>query len=257
MAKIEKKPDSTGTTPSGARPHAPSRLRRRLKRAALVLVGLLAVPALEVSCVSFVDPGVTGPMIVRRIFAPFAPEEVPAAELTWVPLSEMARAFPRAVVVSEDHHFYEHHGFDWKAIEDARAQAARTGRPSRGASTITQQCARSLFLWQARSWPRKGLEAYYTAWMEALLSKQRILELYLNVIELGDGIYGVEAAARHYYHVHARRLTVAQVAMLVAILPSPREWSPLRPSARVLRRQGAILRALGRGGPGPSEPGGP
>lgn len=208
---------------------------------------MLALPALEVSCVRLVDPVVTGPMILRRVFAPLAPGRVPDAEMTWVPLAEMPRVLPRAVVVSEDHRFYEHHGFDWKAIEDARAQAARSGEPSRGASTITQQCARSLFLWQARLWVRKGLEAYYTVWMEALLSKQRIMELYLNVIELGDGIYGVEAAALHYYHVHARRLTVEQVAMLVAILPSPREWSPLRPSARVRRRQGAILRALGHG----------
>ena len=231
---------------AGVRPRAPSKLRRRLKRAALVVLGMLALPALEVSCVRCVDPTVTGPMILRRVSAPFTPGEVPAAELTWVPLSEMARVLPRAVVVSEDHHFYEHHGFDWEAIDEQRAVAARTGRPTRGASTITQQCARSLFLWQARSWLRKGLEAYYTVWMEAVLPKRRILELYLNVIELGDGIYGVEAAALRYYHVHARRLTVEQVAMLVAILPSPREWSPVRPSARVLRRQAAILRALGR-----------
>lgn len=249
MAKISRTASLTGTGPSGTGKRPPSKLRRRLKRAALVLAALLAVPASEVSCVWFIDPGVTGPMILRGVFSPFASERVPDAEMEWVPLAEMARAFPRAVVVSEDHHFYGHHGFDWKAIEDARAQASRSGQPSRGASTITQQCARSLFLWQARSWLRKGLEAYYTLWMEALLSKQRIMELYLNVIELGDGIYGVEAAARHYYHVHARQLTIEQVAMLVAILPSPKEWSPLRPSARVLRRQGAILRALGRGGP--------
>ena len=126
----------------------------------------------------------------------------------------------------------------------ARAEAKASGKPARGASTITQQCARSLFLWQGRSWFRKSLEAYYTVWMELLLSKGRILELYVNVIELGDGIYGIEAAAQKYYGVSADKLTREQAAMLVAIMPNPKQWNPLQPSERVLKRKELVLQRL-------------
>jgi monofunctional biosynthetic peptidoglycan transglycosylase len=113
-----------------------------------------------------------------------------------------------------------------------------------GASTITQQSARSLFLWQGRSWIRKGLEAYYTIWMELLLSKRRILELYVNVIEFGDGIYGIEAAAQHYYGKSARDLTREEAAMLAAILPAPRRWNPLAPNRIAKSRWEMILREM-------------
>jgi monofunctional biosynthetic peptidoglycan transglycosylase len=119
--------------------------------------------------------------------------------------------------------------------------AVATRKPARGASTITQQCARSLFLWQNRSWIRKGFEAYYTVLMELMLSKARILELYANVIEFGDGIYGVEAAAQYYYHVPASQLTREQSAMLTAIMPNPRQYDPLKPSEYVLKRREMIL----------------
>ena len=143
--------------------------------------------------------------------------------------------------ISEDQRFFEHEGFDWKEMDLALKKAERTGKPVRGASTITNQCARSIFLWQGRSWIRKGLESYYTIWMEALLPKRRILELYANVIEMGPGIYGVEAASQHYFGISARGLTREQSAMLAAILPNPKGWDPTNPGGTLRWRQRRIL----------------
>src|ERR1043165_6511768 len=123
----------------------------------------------------------------------------------------------------------------------AMEKAEKTGKSVRGASTITNQCARSIFLWQGRSWIRKGLESYYTIWMELLLPKRRILELYANVIEMGRGIYGVEAASRHYFGVSARALTREQSAMLAAVLPNPTSWDPAHPGMTLRWRQQRIL----------------
>jgi monofunctional biosynthetic peptidoglycan transglycosylase len=164
-----------------------------------------------------------------------------ANQYQWVGITNVSEHFLTSVWISEDRHFFEHGGFDWEEIQKAREDAKASGKPARGASTITQQCARSLFLWQGRSWFRKGLEAYYTVWMELLLSKQRILELYVNVIELGDGIYGIEAAAHAYYGVSADKLTREQAALLVAILPNPKQWNPLQPNERVLKRKETIM----------------
>ncbi len=143
--------------------------------------------------------------------------------------------------ISEDQRFFQHEGFDWKEMELAMKEAERKGKPVRGASTITNQCARSIFLWQGRSWIRKGLESYYTIWMEVLLPKRRILELYANVIEMGRGIYGVEAASQHYFGVSARGLTREQSAMLAAVLPNPKGWDPTKPSGKLRWRQQRIL----------------
>ena len=144
--------------------------------------------------------------------------------------------------ISEDQRFFQHEGFDWKEMDLAVKEAERKGKPVRGASTITNQCARSIFLWQGRSWIRKGLESYYTIWMEMLLPKRRILELYANVIEMGRGIYGVEAASQHYFGVSARGLTREQSAMLAAVLPNPKGWDPTNPSRMLRWRQRRILR---------------
>src|SRR3954468_19493740 len=125
---------------------------------------------------------------------------------------------------------------------DLAVKAAKPkGKPVRGASTITNQCARSIFLWQGRSWIRKGLESYYTIWMEILLSKRRIMELYANVIEMGRGIYGVEAASQFYFGVSARDLTREQSAILAAVLPNPKGWDPRNPGPVLRWRQRRIL----------------
>src|SRR5690606_36322439 len=129
------------------------------------------------------------------------------------------------------------HGFDWKGIKISIENSKATGAPPRGASTITQQCARSLFLWLGRSWVRKGLEAYYTMWMELLLSKRRIMELYINVIEFGNGVYGLETAAHYHYNCRASGLTVEQISQLLAVMPSPRRWNPRQLPESATKRQ--------------------
>jgi monofunctional biosynthetic peptidoglycan transglycosylase len=190
------------------------------------LLALALLPALEVTFVRFFAPPVTPLMLLRPLEARWEGRTLPDRLYTWLPLERMPHDFLKFVLVAEDQRFFQHHGFDWREMKVARQQAERTGQSVRGASTITMQCARSLFLWQGRSWVRKGLEGYYTFWMETLLSKRRILELYANVIEMGDGIYGLEAAARSHYGVSARALTREQCAALAAILPAPRQWNP-------------------------------
>jgi monofunctional biosynthetic peptidoglycan transglycosylase len=180
-------------------------------------------------------------MFFRWVGGKLHPANYKPNEHRWVGLSSLPDVYVRALWQSEDRHFFEHWGFDWDEIQKAREEARAAGKRARGASTITQQCARSLFLWQGRSWIRKGLEAYYTVLMELMLSKRRILELYVNAIELGDGVYGIEAGARHHFHVPACQLTRERAAMLVAIMPSPKAWDPSRPNERVLRRQAVIL----------------
>jgi monofunctional biosynthetic peptidoglycan transglycosylase len=181
-------------------------------------------------------------MLGRQLEARLMDKPDPGRQFEWLPLARVPEDFVRFTLVAEDQRFYLHRGFDWQEIEAARRRARREGGPVRGASTITQQCARSLFLWQGRSWLRKGLEAYYTFWMEMLLPKRRILELYVNVIETGDGVYGVGAAARAHYSIPARQLTREQCAMLVALLPAPRTWNPRHPSPRLAKRHAWVLK---------------
>lgn len=209
---------------------------------AFALLAALLLPVFQVGCVRFVDPPVTPLMALRRVEGVFSKRYSGRIQYRWTPLREVPSDFLRCVVALEDARFFQHDGIDWKEIEAARAQAKRKGEPVRGASTITMQCARSLFLWQGRSWIRKGIEAYYTVLMEKLLSKRRILELYVNVIEMGDGVYGIGAASRHYFRVPPSRLTRQQSALLAAMLPAPRRWDPAHPSQRLKSRQRKALR---------------
>ena len=212
------------------------RLRTALKWAVVGVLITPLVPAVQVACLRFGNPTTTAPMVWRWVHGKLSDQPATPAQYQPVPIEEVPATFLTCVWLAEDMRFFEHHGFDWTQIRIALEQAHDSGRPARGASTITQQCARSLFLWQKRSWLRKGLEAYYTIWMEVLLSKKRILELYVNVIELGDGVYGIEAAAQHHYGVHARELNADQASMLVMILPKPKCWDPQSPSQSMLRR---------------------
>jgi monofunctional biosynthetic peptidoglycan transglycosylase len=146
----------------------------------------------------------------------------------------------RAVVASEDSRFCEHHGFDVKAINAAlRHNEEEPGR-IRGGSTISQQTAKNVFLWPERSWVRKGAEAWFTVLIEAIWGKRRIMEVYLNTVEMGPGVYGVEAAARRDFAVNAAELTPGEASRLAAVLPSPLKWSALDPGPYVLRRSGRI-----------------
>jgi monofunctional biosynthetic peptidoglycan transglycosylase len=214
------------------------KLTRGWKWILVVFVALLLIPAMQVATVRFVNPPRTLPMLIDQAFA-----KGPKTPLLyhWIDLSQIPEMFLKHLWISEDQRFFQHDGFDWKEMDLAVKEAERKKKSVRGASTITNQCARSIFLWQGRSWIRKGLEAYYTIWMEVLLPKRRIMELYANVIEMGRGIYGVEAASQHYFGVSPRGLTREQSAMLAAVLPNPKRWDPTNPNATLRRRQERIL----------------
>ncbi len=163
----------------------------------------------------------------------------------WIPLDEMAASMPVAVIASEDGRFMEHHGFDFKAIEKAAKRNMQSnGTRKLGASTISQQTAKNVFLWPGRTWLRKGLEVYFTMLIEMMWSKQRIMEVYLNSIEMGDGIYGVSAVAEYHFNCEASQLSRAQCALIAATLPNPRRFSSKNPSAYMLKRQRRILNEM-------------
>ena len=159
----------------------------------------------------------------------------------WVPLDKMSPSLPVAVMASEDANFLSHHGFDYKAIEQAVERNRKHPEKRKlGASTISQQTAKNVFLWPGRSWVRKGFEVYFTALIELLWSKQRIMEVYLNSIEMGDGIYGADAVAVEHFHTDALNLTRSQCALIAATLPNPRRFSSKNPSAYMRKRQARI-----------------
>lgn len=159
------------------------------------------------------------------------------------PLEEMARAMPLAVISSEDQRFMTHSGFSWEQIRRAMEKNKR-GKRVKGASTISQQTAKNIFLWPGRNYLRKGLEAWFTVLIEALWTKKRILEVYLNVAEMGKGVFGAEAAAQHCFGRAAIKLTPTQAALITATLPSPRRFSCAAPSGYVLARQQWVLRQM-------------
>ena len=163
----------------------------------------------------------------------------------WVPLEEISPSLSLAVMASEDAHFLEHHGFDFKAIEHAAMRNMKHPEKRKmGASTISQQTAKNVFLWPGRSWTRKGLEVYFTTLIEVMWSKERIMEVYLNSIEMGDGIYGAEAVAAEHFGTTAENLTKGQCALIAATLPNPRKFSSKDPSGYMLKRKARILREM-------------
>jgi monofunctional biosynthetic peptidoglycan transglycosylase len=195
----------------------------------------------------FVPPPATPLMLLRLLDQRAAGDPVKLYK-DWRPLDEISPHFVAAVVAAEDQRFYDHHGFDLEAIRNAMRRneraSARGSKRVLGASTISQQTAKNAFLWPARSWTRKGLEVWFTFLIETLWPKRRILEMYVNVVELGPGIYGAQAASRHWFGRDARRLNRPQAALLAAILPKPRSWSPLHPPRRVVRQQARVLRQM-------------
>jgi monofunctional glycosyltransferase len=215
----------------------------------LFCIVVAMIPFLEVLYVRFFNPPVTTLMVFRWIEALITKRYHGDIHYRWIPLDKVPDDFLDAVWQMEDSRFFDHEGFDWIEMEEAIERAEQKHRPVQGVSTISNQCARSLFLWQGRSWIRKGLEAYYTFLMEHLLNKQRILELYVNVIELGDGIYGIEEAAERYYRVPAKQLNRSECAMLAAMLPFPRGWDPHNPSPRLRARYILVLHRMNSGGP--------
>lgn len=165
----------------------------------------------------------------------------------WEPMERISNRLQLAVVCSEDQKFPYHNGFDIEAIEKA-LERNKKGKKLRGASTISQQTAKNVFLWEGRTWLRKGLEVYFTALIELIWGKERILEVYLNVIEMGDGIYGAQAASRAYFKKDAKDLSRQEAALLVAVLPSPRKYSVTRPGPYMYKRQGWVLGQMAQWG---------
>ncbi len=169
----------------------------------------------------------------------------------WVPLDEISSELPRAVWASEDQNFFKHNGFDFDAIQTALKEREE-GRV-RGASTISQQTAKNVFLWPSSTWTRKAFEAYFTILIETFWSKHRIMEVYLNTIEMGDGIYGAEATALEHFGCHASDLNQNQCALIAASLPNPLKMNSGNPSNYMYRRQKQIKRQMGFLGPFPNE----
>lgn len=157
----------------------------------------------------------------------------------WVPMEEISRHMPVAVMASEDQRFLKHHGFDYNAIEKAAIHNMKGGK-RHGASTISQQTAKNVFLWPGRSWIRKGFEVYFTFLIEMMWSKQRIMEVYLNSIEMGDGIYGVDAVAEYHFNTTASQLSRSQCALIAATLPNPRRFNSAAPGEYMRKRQRQI-----------------
>ncbi len=224
---------------------------RPLRWLGFAVLAFLTVSIFAALLFRFVPPPLTPLMAIRcgQQLASGAPMRL---DKSWRPLESISPRLAEAVIASEDQRFFDHHGFDWGAIGSAFARNGNAGGKRKlGASTISQQTAKNLFLWPDRSWLRKGLEAYFTVLLETCWSKRRILEMYLNIIETGDGTYGAEAAAGRYFQVTAAELSPEQAALLAAVLPNPRVWSPARPTAYLARRQAWILRQMDQLGPMP------
>lgn len=164
-------------------------------------------------------------------------------EKSWVDIEDLSNNLKTAALAGEDANFLNHWGFDFKAMSKA-LEKNQKGKKIRGGSTISQQTAKNVFLWPGRSYIRKAFEAYFTVLIELLWGKERILEVYLNVIEMGDGIYGAEAATQKYFGKSAHSMSKSQAALIIAVLPNPLRWSPARPTRYIYYKQGLILRNM-------------
>jgi monofunctional glycosyltransferase len=214
-------------------------MRRMLRRAIGVVLVLIAVWLAPVILYRWIDPPATPLMLLRY-------PEAGRIDRQIVPLRLLSPEIQHAVIASEDNRFCLHHGIDWGAVEDAIDQYDEEGRRLRGASTITMQVARNVFLWPGGGYVRKGIEAGLALAIDALWPKRRILEIYLNIAEWGDGIYGAQAAARAYFRKDAAQLTRHEAALLAAVLPNPRRWSPARPTAYIAQRAAKIAERIPR-----------
>jgi len=207
-----------------------------------VVLGFLIFSVLSTIIFRFVPVPFT-PLMISRYFE----MEDGKIDKDWQSLENISRNLPLAVVTAEDQKFEEHFGFDIEAIEKAvKYNEKHKGKKVKGASTISQQTAKNVFLWQGRSWLRKGLEVYFTFLIEIFWSKERIMEVYLNVIEMGPGIYGAEAAAQHYFNKPAKKLTKSEAASIAAILPNPIRWSASKPTAYITKKRNWILRHMNK-----------
>ena len=224
-----------------------SKLRKpfRIIKFALLksFVIFLVVSLIAVLCLRWMTPQTSSFIIQSKVAEFFAGERGAKVYHQWVAWPDISPNMPIAVVAAEDQRFPEHWGFDLGAISDAIREHQANGR-LRGASTISQQVAKNLFLWPRRSWLRKGLEAYFTVLIEFSWPKRRILEVYLNIIQFGDHTFGIGAASRRYFRKSPSKLTEHEAALLAAVLPSPGRMQPHRPSAYVLQRASWVQRQM-------------
>lgn len=221
-------------------PVRPTLVQRLLRWVGKLLLAALLLSVSSVALLRFIDPPMWSWRIERALFPPAKVAEV---KHDWVPLGQISRELQLAVIAAEDQHFAEHHGFDLDAISSALKHNQQSSRV-RGASTLSQQTAKNLFMWSDRSFLRKGLEAWFTLLMELGWDKSRILEVYLNIVEFGPGIYGAEAAARHYFGKPAARLTRYEASLLAAALPNPWRYKVNPPSPYVQQRSAWIRRQM-------------
>jgi monofunctional biosynthetic peptidoglycan transglycosylase len=223
------------------RKHRIEQFIKRLPKIILkIFIGFIFLSVFIVLLLKWVNPLTSSIMIQRKIEAIVTFKERQMIAYQWFSYNDISKQMALAVVASEDQNFPNHFGFDFEQIEKALEQSNR-GRKLRGASTITQQVAKNLFLWEGRSFIRKGFEAYFTVLLELLWSKERILEVYLNIIETGDMMFGVGAASEIYFKKPPVKLTRSQAALIAATIPNPKRFTVKRPSGYVLRRQGWIL----------------
>ncbi|MBL4677452.1 MAG: monofunctional biosynthetic peptidoglycan transglycosylase [Mucilaginibacter sp.] len=222
-------------------------VRLLLRIVKLVMIIFVGSSLFVVILYRFVNPPVTW-LMIQRGFERKGRGLDWKIDKRWVDFDEIADPMKRAAVAAEDQTFLENHGFDFHAIEKAIEKNSKSKKLI-GGSTITQQTAKNVFLWPGRSFVRKGLEAWFTVLIEAFWSKKRIMEVYLNVIEMGDGIYGIEAASQEYFHKPASQLTKRQSAAIAVIFPSPLRWSATKPTRYLQHRQYLILKNMRRLGP--------
>ena len=209
-----------------------------------IVVAFFASTILSVVLFRFLPVWVT-PLMVIRCYQQVSEGRELKLSHDWEPLENISPSLPVAVMASEDARFLEHHGFDYKAIEHAaKRNREHPEKRKLGASTISQQTAKNVFLWPGRSWVRKGFEAYFTVLIEMLWSKQRIMEVYLNSIEMGEGIYGAQAVAEEHFNKDAKDLSRSECALIAVTLPNPRKFSSKNPSAYMQKRQARILREM-------------
>ena len=232
-------PEGVGRSKTGS-----STWKRVRKWVLWVLLVACFGPVIQVALLRVIDPPFTAMVCFQSLSNLFSGED-----LFWshdnVDRDEMSRHVLAALVAAEDQRFWQHQGFDFKAIEQAqRDHERRLTRPLRGASTISQQVAKNLFLPPWRSFIRKGVEAYYTVLIEFMWPKERILEMYANIAEFAPGVYGVEAGARHHFNKSAKQLSPRQSALMAAVLPNPKRWTASKPSPYIRRRAARIQRQM-------------
>jgi monofunctional biosynthetic peptidoglycan transglycosylase len=206
------------------------------------LLWFLGVSILSVIIFRFVPVPITPLMMTRAIENKLNGEDMVCSH-DWVPIENINENMQKAVIASEDANFLTHHGFDFNAIQKAMENNDK-GKKLKGGSTISQQTAKNVFLWQGRSYLRKGLEAYFTVLIELFWGKERIMEVYLNSIEMGDGVYGVQAASKYWYRKDAINLTKKDAAGIAAILPNPRKFTATNSSAYINKRKARIMKHM-------------